>query len=194
MIAYHYSVTYQGDGSLQNDYRKNYLLAEPYIRALENGNGVFSAMLLLSMYKDRLLKSEKAGKFEYTKDATEAVFEYVRKAEFPDQVSRVGCIYGVETLEEAQRLAKEDWGSDSEEMYEKLQILEVDLDPLRTVVLDQSFYNRAYDCILDYHGEMDLHQIMDLARDYFSGKRSNEFIAELLSDGENRVCGIVEKA
>ncbi len=190
MIAYHYSITYQGDSSLQKDYRKNYLLAEPYIRALENGNGVFSAMLLLSMYKDRFMRSEKTGKFEYAKDATEAVFEYIRMTEFPTQVSRVGCIYGVENLEEAQRLAKEDWGSDPEE-YEKLKILEVKLDPQKTVVLDQGFYNQAYDCMLDYHDEKDLQKIMELARRYFRKERSSEFIPEILSDGENKVLRVL---
>ncbi len=192
MIAYHYSVTYSGDTSLQNDFRKNYLRSEPYIRALENGNSIFTAMLLLSMYKDRVLKSEKEGKYEYAKDATEAVFEYIRKTEFPNEVSRVGCIYGTETLENAQQLAKQDWGGAPDE-YEKLQILELRLDPSRTVVFDQNFYNQAYDCMVDYHGETDLHRIMELARDYFSGKRSCKFIAELLSDGKNTVLRTISK-
>lgn len=192
MIAYHYSVTYQGDKSLKNDFKHNYQRSEPYIRALENGNTVFTAMLLLSMYKDRVMRAEHEGKYEYAKDAVEAVFEYVRKSEFPTQISRLRCIYGVETLESAQHLAKEDWGCEPEE-YEKLQILELELDPSRTVILDQTFYNQAYDCMVDYHGESDLHRMMDLARDYFSGKRSCEFIPELLSDGKNAVLRTMNK-
>ncbi len=186
MIAYHYSVTYRGDPSLTNDYRRNFLRAEPYIRALETGEEIFSAMVFFGMYQDRCMRAEKTGWFEYAKDAVEAVFEYVRKREFPGQISRVGCIYGVETLEEARRLAMEDWGNDLDtEECKNLQILELQLDSSRTAVLDQSFYNQAYECMLDYHG--DLQKIEALARDYFGEKKSSEFLPELLSDGNNTV-------
>ncbi len=191
MIAYHYSITYQGDPSLQNDYHKRYRLAEPYVRALQNGSSVFSAMLLLAMYHNRYLQSEKTGWFEYAKDATEAVFEYVRKTEFPERVSRVNCVYAAEKLEEVRRQAKEDWGTDPEN-YEKLRILELELDPERTVIYDQSFFNQAYDRMQDYHGEQDLQKVMDLARSYFSGERSNDAVLEVLSDGENKVLRVLQ--
>ncbi len=192
MIAYHYSITYQGDPSLQNDYHKRSLLAEPYIRALENGSSVFSAMLLMAMYHNRYLRSEKREWFEYAKDATEAAFEYIRKTEFPGKISRINCIYAAEKLEEIRRQAKEDWGTDPEN-YEKLQILELELDPQRTVMYDQCFFNQAYDCMQDYHGEQDLQKVMDLARSYYREERSGSFIAELLSDGENKILRVLQK-
>lgn len=188
MIAYHYSVTYQeGTQSLQKDYRKNHLLAEPYIRAMENSHDIFSSMLLWGMYRDRWERRENKRKFEYAKDALEGVWEYVRKNEFSDHsVSRLNCVYGCVSLEEARKLAALDWGEDWEDSS-TLKILELELNPDRTMVYDQTFYNEAYDRMVDYHGEADLQVIMDLARRYFSGEKSENYLPEVLSDGENRI-------
>lgn len=189
MIAYHYSVSYQ-EGALENDHRKNLLLAEPYIRALENGSAVFSAMLLWGMYRDRWERREHNRKFEYAKDALEGVFEYIRKTEFPgNSICRLNCVYGCTSLEEAHKLAALDWG-DSLEDPAALKFLELELNPERTAVYDQSFYNTAYDRMVDYHGDADLQVVMELARQYFSGEKGENYLPEILSDGETRVLQI----
>ena len=51
LIAYHYNTTYTGYTSLENDHCRKLRTAEPYIYALEHDDSVFSAMLLLGMYK-----------------------------------------------------------------------------------------------------------------------------------------------
>lgn len=191
MLAYHYSVTYEGDASLKNDYHNKYATAEPFIFALEEGRGVFSSMLLWGIYKDRLLKSEKKGWFEYAKDATEAVFEFVRRREFPDHsVSRLNCVYAVDSLEEARKYAEEDWGDEP-----ALKILELELDEEKTVRYDRALYDKAYEGLTQFRGGNDLDAAMEYARRYFSKDRSETPVYELLSDGENRVirvCGEVK--
>lgn len=186
MIAYHYTVVYTGFASLEADYQRKSRTVEPYIRALAHGDEVFAAMLLMGMYKDRVLRSEREdGWFEYAKDATEAVFEVVRRREFPQAISRLHCTYYVDTLEGARRLGISDWGEDP-----ALRILEVELDAARTVRLDQTFYNNAYDRMTDYRSYEDLYAAMAQAREYFSGAMSDTPLPELLSDGENRIISV----
>lgn len=184
MIAYHYSVTYGGDTSLKNDYHGKAATAEPYRIALENGKSVFSAMLLMGMYRDRLARAETPGGwFEYAKDATEAIFEFVRRREFAaDSISRLNCVYYVGTLADAQRIGAEDWGEDG-----TFQVLEVELDEGRVRTYDQAHYDAAYERMVHFGGEADIDAALDAARRYFAGAHSEKPVMEILSDGENRV-------
>lgn len=189
MIAYHYTTTYTGDPALKNDYRGRLHVTEPYLLALDHGRDTFATMLLYGMYRDRLLQSEKKGWLEYAKEPTEALFEYVRRREFPEgSVSRLGCVFYIDNLNRARQVARDDWGDDAPE----LKFLEVRLDDGRTVCYDQAFYNRSYDLISNYRSPADLEAAMDCARRYFAGERSGEPVLELLSDGEHRVLRVID--
>lgn len=184
LIAYHYNTTYTGYTSLENDHCRKLRTAEPYIYALEHDGSVFSAMLLLGMYKDRLARAESEnGWFEYAKDATEALFEHIRRREFTNRsISRLHCCYYVASLEEALRLGLDDWGNDS-----ALKILEVEIDDRHVMRYDQAFYNQAYELFVHYRSEEDIRKASGLARRYFAGEMSAQPLPELLADGENRI-------
>lgn len=184
LIAYHYNTTYSGYTSLENDHHRKIRTAEPYIYALAHDGPVFSAMLLMGMYKDRLARAEREnGWFEYAKDATEALFEHIRRQEFADSsISRLHCCYFVSSLEEALRLGLDDWENDPE-----LKILVVEIDERHVMRYDQAFYNQAYELFVHYRSEEDICKAADLARRYFAGEMSDHPLPELLADGENHI-------
>lgn len=183
LIAYHYNTAYTGYPSLENDHHRKIRTAEPYLYALTHEGPVFSSMLFLGMYKDRLARAESEnGWFKYAKDATEALFEHIRRQEFAGcSISRLHCCYYVIPLEEALRLGLDDWGNDP-----ALKILEEEIDD-HVVRYEQAFYNQAYELFAHYRSEEDIRKAADLTRRYFAGEISDHPVPELLVDGANHV-------
>lgn len=185
MRLYHYSVdSYRGDASLRNDYKQNFRYAEPFLFALRQSREVFLATYFAAMYTGRELVELKLRKFEnFRKDAVEAIFEFVREREFPDEPSRLRCVYYCETQAEALAYAASDCFADGLFAKEQVKLLAVEVEPSRVRAYDQSLYNAAQDAI---EGQ-DFDAVFALARQYYAGARSDHPLPELLSDGENRV-------
>ncbi len=187
MLLYHYSVdSYQGGGELINDFKNNYRFAEPFLLALEKGEACFWSVFFSAMSYARELCALGLRKHEnYTKDAVEGIFEWVRRRDFPAaSASRVGCVYYCESKEEAIDYLKADCIDNGDFSVEQVKLLEVEVDEERVFRYDQTFYNRAVDVM---ERKRDLETVIALAKAYFSMQRSNEPLIEILSDGKNRV-------
>ena len=163
MKLYHYSVdSYQGAKHLTNDYKNNYQFAEPYILALRESREVFKAVFFATMYMSREVKALGLRKYEnYQKDAVEGIFEYVRETEFPNNTSRLRCVYYCESEQEALDYAQDDCLSNGLFTKEQVVLLEVEVEESRIRRYDQS--------------------------QYFSCQRSNNPLIEVVADGDNKV-------
>ena len=121
----------------------------------------------------------------YAKDAVEGIFEWVRRRDFSaDSASRVGCVYYCESKDEAIAYLKADCLDNGDFSVDQVKLLEVEVDAARVFRYDQSFYNRAIDAM---EQKRDLDAVIALAKAYFSKRRSEEPLIEILSDGKNRV-------
>ena len=185
MKLYHYSVdSYKSGPSLTNDYKNSYSYAEPYILALREGMDVFKSTFYATMYMSRELVALKLRKYEnYIKDTVEAIFEYVRETEFPNETSRLRCVYYCHTEEEAVQYAMDDCISSGLFTKEQVKLLEVEVEATRVREYDQRYYNIAMNSIEDN----DFNTAFQCARDYFSLKRTEEPLIEVVCDGNNRI-------
>ena len=182
---YQYSVdSYQGAKHLTNDYKNNYQFAEPYILALRESREVFKAVFFATMYMSREVKALGLRKYEnYQKDAVEGIFEYVRETEFPNETSRLRCVYYCESEQEALDYAQDDCLSNGLFTKEQVVLLEVEVEESRIRRYDQSFYNLASEAI----ERNDIDSAFAYARQYFSCQRSNNPLIEVVADGDNKV-------
>ena len=185
MKLYHYSVdSYQGAAQLTNDYKNNYQFAEPYLLALRESRAVFHAVFLATMYMSREVKALGLRKYEnYQKDAVEGIFEYVRETEFPDDTSRLRCVYYCESEQEAVAYAREDCLANGLFTKEQVVLLEVEVEESRIRRYDQTFYNLASEAI----ERQEIDAVFAYARQYFSGRRSDTPLIEVVADGGNHV-------
>lgn len=187
MILYHYSVdSYQSGGTLTNDFKNQFRFAEPFLLALEKGEDCFWSTFFSAMSYSRELCALGLRKHEnYIKDAVEGIFEYVRRQEFEGRsVSRIGCVYYCESREEAVSYLKEDCIDNGDFTVEQVKLLEVKVEDARVYRYDQAFFNEA-ETVMET--TRDLGKIVSLARGYYSLKRSDTPLIEILSDGANRV-------
>jgi hypothetical protein len=185
MKLYHYSVdSYQGANHLINDYKNNYRFAEPYILALRESAEVFKSVFFATMYMSREVKELGLRKYEnYQKDAVEGIFEYVRETEFPKDTSRLRCVYYCESEKEALDYARDDCIASGLFNKEHVVLLEVEVEESRIRRYDQSFFNLASEAIEKH----DIDSVFAYARQYFSGRRSDTPLIEVVADGNNNV-------
>ncbi|MBR1710587.1 MAG: hypothetical protein IJ719_17480 [Clostridia bacterium] len=185
MKLYHYSVdSYQGAKQLTNDYKNNYRFAEPYILALRESREAFDAVFLATMYMSREIKALGLRKYEnYQKDAVEGIFEYVRETEFPENTSRLRCVYYCETEQEALAYAKEDCFSDGLFTKDQVALLEVEVEDSSIRRYDQFYYNLALEAIKKHN----IDSVFAYARKYYSCQRSDHPLIEVVADGSNTV-------
>lgn len=185
MKLFHYSAdSYQGDKQLKNDYKNNYRFAEPFILALRESRDTFNAVFFAAMYMSREVKALGLRKYEnYLKDAVEGIFEYVRETEFPDDTSRLRCVYYCESEKEALDYARDDCISGGLFTKEQVVLLEVEVEEKRIRRYDQTFYNLALDAV--ERNEID--SVFAYARKYFSCQRSETPLIEVVADGGNTV-------
>lgn len=139
MKLYHYSVdSYKGAGRLTNDYKNNYRFAEPYILALQQSGETFLAVFYATMYMSREIQSLGLRKYEnYQKDTVEGIFEYVRETEFPNDPSRLRCVFYCESKKEALDYAQDDCLSNGLLTKEQVVLLEVEVEESRIGLLNQ---------------------------------------------------------
>ena len=180
MLLYHYSVdSYQGGGELINDFKNNCRFAEPFLLALDKGGDCFWSVYFAAMSYSRELCALGLRKHEnYAKDAVEGIFEWVRRRDFSADV------YYCESKDEAIAYLKADCLDNGDFSVDQVKLLEVEVDAARVFRYDQSFYNRAIDAM---EQKRDLDAVIALAKAYFSKRRSEEPLIEILSDGKNRV-------
>ena len=153
---------------------------------LQKGEDCFWSTYFSSMAYSRELCALGLRKREnYLKDAIEDIFEYIRQTEFcDDSVSRIGCVYYCETMEEAITYLNDDCINSGEFSLAQVKLLEVEVEDDSVYRYDQNFYNQA-EYIMEK--ERDLRKVMELARKYFSKERTEESLVEILSDGKNKI-------
>ena len=190
MKLYHYSVdSYDGAKRLVSDYKNNYRFAEPYILALRQSKELFRAVFLATMYMSREVQALGLRKYEnYQKDAVEGIFEYVRETEFPEDTSRLRCVYYCESMREAVDYARGDCIDSGLFTKEQVALLEVEVDEKTVRRYDQTYFNLA----LEAAKRNETDSVFGLARQYFSCQRSEKPLIEVVADGDNTVLRRIE--
>lgn len=182
MIVYHYSETLKEGDRLEPGHQDLMDLCEPFIKALEHGGDCFYTMLLNGKYMFAVLNRSNLRYWaDYAKWATEGLFEYVRRTEFPECVSRLKCCYFCTELDECVRMFNEDWGEEEEEDREKVHLFEVEVPADSLEMRDISLYDAAFDAI---NNDQDTGSALEYARRYFSGAHGEAPNWEYLSAGE----------
>lgn len=182
MIVYHYSQILKEGDRLEPGHLDFTDLCEPFIKALEHSRDCFFSMLLNGKYMFAVLdRSNLRYWADYAKWATEGLFEFVRKTEFPQCVSRLHCSYFCTDIDDAVRMFNEDWGEEDEEEAEKVHLFEVEVPENSLEMRDIAVYDAAYDALND---DQDVDAAIELARKYFSGGHGDEPNWEYLSAGD----------
>jgi hypothetical protein len=187
MILYHYSVdSYQNGDMLFNDFKGQFRFAEPFLLALEKSEDCFWSTFFAVMSYSRELCALGLRKHEnYLKDSVEAIFEYIRKNEFGgNSASRIECVYYCENREEAVAYLKADCIDNGDFTVQQVKLLEVEVADDSIYRYDQYFFNQAKEIM---GTERNLKKIIALARNYYSMKRSEVPLIEVLSNGKNRI-------
>ena len=167
MIVYHYSQTLKAGDCLEPGHLDFTDLCEPFMQALAHGRDCFFGMLLNGKYMFALLNRSNLRYWaDYAKWATEGLFEYVRRTEYPQCVSRLKCNYFCADLNDCIRMFNEDWGEEDEEERKKVHLFEVEVPKDSLEMRDISVYDAAYDAIND---EQDVDAAIGHARKYFEG-------------------------
>ena len=179
MRLYHISQSLKLGQMLSPGHQKLSDLSEPFRQGLERGPDCFYAMLLNGKYMFAVMKRSGLREWaDYAKWATEGVFEYIRRREFPEAVSRLACVYYYDNLDDCKRLYEEDWGAETPEEREKVRLFAVDLEDPMPQRRDMCLYDEAYDAVEGQAPEAAL----ELARRYFRGEASQKPVWEILSD------------
>ena len=182
MIVYHYSQTLMEEDHLEPGHLNYTDLCEPFMQALFHGRDCFFGMLLNGKYMFAVLnRSHLRYWADYAKWATEGLFEYVRKNEYPQCVSRLRCNYFCTDLSDCIRMFNEDWGEEDEEEKQKVHLFEVEVPEDGLEMRDISIYDAAYDVI---HDTQDVDAALEYARRYFAGEHGDEPNWEYLSAGD----------
>ena len=181
MIVYHYSQTLKEGDRVEPGHNDFTDLCEPFIEALAFSWDCFYAMLLNGKYMYAVLnRSNLRCWADYAKWASEGLFEYVRKNEFPQCVSRLHCNYFCADVQDCIRMYNENYCDEDEEERSKVRLFEVETDVSRFEKRDISLFDATYDAI---EGR-DTEKAFECARKYFSGMSGDEPEWELLSAGE----------
>ena len=147
MEVYHISQSLQRGDTLTPDYEKLYQLAEPFLQGLERGLDCFTAMVLQGKYLYAVMSRSGLRYWaDYAKYATEAVFEFVRRREFPQSYSRLGCAYFFDSEACCRNHFEMDYGEDPEEGA-KVGLFQVELEDPAPQYRDMSVYDLAYEAM-----------------------------------------------
>jgi len=153
---------------------------DPFIRALGHSEDCFYAMVLQGKYMHSVFQHSGLDMAwtDYARWATEAVFEYIRRKEFPNCISRLRCNFYYNHQEEAKALLRRNDGQAPEEEG-LVQVYEIELDEKRPVYYDRSIFDMAYEIMGD---TQELDKVLRTARRYFAGKHTESPMLELLSE------------
>ncbi len=179
MRLYHISQTLKLGETLQPGHQNFSDLTEPFIQGLERGADCFIAMLLNGKYMFAVMNRSGLREWaDYAKWATEGLFEWVRRREFPKAVSRLRCVYYYDTQENCKRFYAEDWGEETPEEREKVRLFAVVVEDPAPQRRDMSLYDEAYDAVQ----RLDPEAALALAARYFRGEATEKPVWEILSD------------
>lgn len=181
MKVYHMSDTLDLGMELSPNYKKNWDLAEPFVRALERSldcfYGVYFSAKFLGAVLDRFGMADMQT--DYAKWAAEGVFEYVRRREYPQCCCRLKCNYYFDDISSCRELFEIDWGRAAEEERTRIRLFEVELSAADVCRYDMRLFDQAYDDIWE---KDDINNAIHYARRYFSGDKTNSPIWEIASD------------
>ena len=185
MIVYHYSQTLKEGDHLEPGHLDFTDLCNPFIQALARSSDCFFGMLLNGKYMFAVLdRSNLRYWADYAKWATEGLFEYIRKNEYSQCVSRLHCSYFCADLDDCIRMFEEDWGEEEEEERSKVRLFEVEVPQSSLEMRDISIFDAAYDAIKE---KQDIGAAIEFARKYFAGEHSEDPNWELLSAADATV-------
>lgn len=180
MILYHMSQTLKCGDALIPDFQKLEGLCEPFVQALEYSNDCFYAMLLNGKYLYAVLcKSHLREWSDYAKWATEGLFEFVRKNEYPNCYSRLNSFFFYDNFDDSKRLYWYDWSDATEEERSEVHLFEVGLDDDAPQRRDMSLFDQAYNAISE---KQDMKAALNYAGQYFAGEQSDTPVWEILSN------------
>lgn len=179
MRLYHIGISLEEGMILKNDYYKKNAIVEPFLMALEKGDAVFEMLLIQARYIRAVMRKNKMREWSnYEKWSTEAIFEHIRRQEYPDCYSRIGSIFYYDSLENCKKLYQEDYvePGDADETVGMFEIEVGDSAPQR---FDMHIYNEALDSIEKCHN---IQFARECARKYFNGSDREKKLEEILSD------------
>lgn len=182
MILYHMSQSLKCGDELTPDFQKLEALCQPFVQALEYSKDCFYGMLLNGKYLYAVMcKSHLREWSNYAKWATEGLFEFVRKHEYPNCYSRINSFFFYDNLADSKRLYWDDWDEDDRSA---VHLFEVELDDDAPQKRDMTLYDKAYDAI----EEQNLDTAFRYARQYFAGEQSDAPVWEILSNKKAVAC------
>ena len=184
MVLYHMSETLKLGDELKSDYKEYADLAEPFVKALQYSFDTFYGMLLTADYVGCVFAKYdlKGMPTHEIKWATEGVFEYIRRKEFPTACSRLQSNYYFDNIDNCKELFIEDWENATQEEKDRIRLFEIE----RTGNIskcDMRLFDEAFDLMYDLKCPEDLEKIKNLARKYFSGEKGEDYVMEIIGDG-----------
>lgn len=180
MKLYHMSDSLKLGDEMTLDYKKTMSLAQPFVQALEKSEDCFYAMVLNAKYLRAVLGKFKLWEWsDYVKWSVEGSFEYVRKTEFPQCVSRCRCNYFYDDLASCKILYDYDWGTASEEERNQIHLFEMELNADSVEKRDMRIFDEAYNAMSE---TQDISFVLTCARRYFAGEQTPEPVWEIMSD------------
>ncbi len=114
--------------------------------------------------------------------ATEGVFEYIRRKEFPTACSRLQSNYYFDNIDNCKELFIEDWENATQEEKDRIRLFEIELTG-NISKCDMRLFDEAFDLMYDLKCPEDLEKIKNLARKYFSGEKGEDYVMEIIGDG-----------
>lgn len=180
MEVYHMSRTLRMGDAMVPDFERCFEHTAPFIQALERSEDCFCAMVFQGKYMYSVFRRSRMSMewVNYAKWATEAAFEFVRRREFPDCVSRLCCNYFFAGVEEMKTMFRYDWGGDAEGARQ-VHLYRLELEEEHPRYFDMRIYDQAYDAM---EKTQDLDEVFRNARRYFAGECTADPVMELLSE------------
>ena len=185
MILYHMSETLQLGDEVKLDYKEYSDLAEPFVKALNFSYDAFYGMFMNANYVGNVLAKYnlKGMPTHEIKWATEGIFEYIRRKEFPEKCNRLNSIYYFDDIDKCKKLYTEDWENDTPEEKEKIKLFEMEVFG-NILECDMTLFDEAFDLVWELEHPDQLEEIFEIARKYFRGEKGDEPVMEIISDGK----------
>lgn len=180
MTLYHMSDSLQLGDALNGDYMQITPLVGPFLQAMERSEDCFFAMLMHADYMATVLYRNNIYDWvNCVKWATEAIFEYVRKTEFPTCNSRILSNYFYDDLDFCRYLYAYDWADTKKEVRNRVHLYEIEVDQTTLEKRDMRIYDIAYETMGKCN---DITAAKAYARRYFAGESTNDPVWEYLSE------------
>ncbi len=184
MRLYHIGVSLREGMTLINNFNRIDTLVEPFLMALDKGDPEFEMMLIEARYLRAVMRKHRMREWSnYAKWSTEAVFEHVRKREFPDRHSRIGSIFYYDNLDSCRKLYKEDYVEPGD-ANENVGMFEIEVEDDAPQRFDMHIYDDALEAFEESHN---IRFARECARRYFNGSHHQNELVEIISDKQATV-------